>query len=202
MKRRLAGDERQERRGKRPRQPARDAPHEVRRESGARARRSARPATKTGGEAASAKKPPRRRPRRAQAGAPATRKAAPGPRRRARAAPSRRSAPAPPSRRRSRRPRRPSGTELVTTAIQAAGELAQIGLAVGGQVLKRAVDQAPQALAAATFPRAESPGYQPGERGTQCGSVVRGGESAGLPAVALLSLREPVSSPRRQRRKP
>ena len=52
------------------------------------------------------------------------------------------------------------------------------------------------------FPRAESAGFQPGERGTQCGSVVRGGESAGLPVVALLSLREPVSSPRRQRRKP
>jgi hypothetical protein len=38
----------------------------------------------------------------------------------------------------------PSGTELVTTAIQAAGELAQIGLAVGGQVLKRAVDKLPR----------------------------------------------------------
>jgi hypothetical protein len=34
--------------------------------------------------------------------------------------------------------RPPSGTELVTTAIQAAGELAQIGLTVGGQVLRRA----------------------------------------------------------------
>ncbi len=38
----------------------------------------------------------------------------------------------------------PSGTELVTTAIQAAGELAQIGLAVGGQVLKRAVGKLPR----------------------------------------------------------
>ena len=38
----------------------------------------------------------------------------------------------------------PSGTELVTTAIQAAGELAQIGLAVGGSVLKRAVDKLPK----------------------------------------------------------
>jgi len=38
----------------------------------------------------------------------------------------------------------PSGTELVTTAIQAAGELAQIGLAVGGQVLKRAIDKLPK----------------------------------------------------------
>jgi hypothetical protein len=38
----------------------------------------------------------------------------------------------------------PSGTELVTTAIQAAGELAQIGLTVGGQILKRAVDRLPK----------------------------------------------------------
>ena len=38
----------------------------------------------------------------------------------------------------------PSGTELVTTAIQAAGELAQIGLTVGGQVLKRAVNRLPK----------------------------------------------------------
>jgi len=38
----------------------------------------------------------------------------------------------------------PSGTELVTTAIQAAGELAQIGITVGGQVLKRAVKRLPK----------------------------------------------------------
>ena len=38
----------------------------------------------------------------------------------------------------------PSGTELVTTAIQASGELARIGLAVGGQVLRRAVDRLPR----------------------------------------------------------
>jgi hypothetical protein len=38
----------------------------------------------------------------------------------------------------------PTGTELVTTAIQAAGELAQIGLTVGGQVLKRAVKKLPK----------------------------------------------------------
>ncbi|HYH89393.1 MAG TPA: hypothetical protein VEX67_09175 [Solirubrobacteraceae bacterium] len=38
----------------------------------------------------------------------------------------------------------PSGTELVTTAIQAAGELAQIGLAVGGQVLKRTIGKIPK----------------------------------------------------------
>jgi hypothetical protein len=38
----------------------------------------------------------------------------------------------------------PTGTELVTTAIQAAGELAQIGLTLGGQVLKRAVKRLPK----------------------------------------------------------
>jgi hypothetical protein len=38
----------------------------------------------------------------------------------------------------------PRGTELVTTAIQAAGELTQIGLTLGGQVLKRAVDRIPR----------------------------------------------------------
>jgi hypothetical protein len=38
----------------------------------------------------------------------------------------------------------PSGTELVTTAIQAAGELAQIGLKVGGQGLKRTVGKLPK----------------------------------------------------------
>src|SRR3954467_5469158 len=38
----------------------------------------------------------------------------------------------------------PSGGELVTTAIQATGELARIGLTVGGQVLKRAVHRLPR----------------------------------------------------------
>ena len=38
----------------------------------------------------------------------------------------------------------PSGTELVTTSIRAAGELAQIGLTVGGQVLKRTLDRIPR----------------------------------------------------------
>jgi len=39
---------------------------------------------------------------------------------------------------------RPSTTEVVTTAVQAAGELAQIGLTVGRQVLKRATDRLPR----------------------------------------------------------
>jgi hypothetical protein len=42
----------------------------------------------------------------------------------------------------SRKP--PSGTELVTTVVQAAGELAQVGLSIGGQVLKRAVERLPK----------------------------------------------------------
>ena len=136
MKRRLAGDERQERRGKRPRQPARDAPHEVR----ARAAGERRNRDEDGGEAAARRRPRRRRrqpkpaparkPRPVRAGAPALREST----ERARTAePPPESTTSP-----------PSGTELVTTAIQAAGELAQIGLAVGGQVLKRAVDKLPK----------------------------------------------------------
>jgi hypothetical protein len=38
----------------------------------------------------------------------------------------------------------PRGTELVTTTIQAMGELAQIGFTVGGRALKRAVDRIPK----------------------------------------------------------
>jgi hypothetical protein len=39
---------------------------------------------------------------------------------------------------------RPSGAELVTTAVKAAGELAQVGITIGGQLLKRAVDRLPR----------------------------------------------------------
>jgi hypothetical protein len=38
----------------------------------------------------------------------------------------------------------PKGSELVSTTIRAAGELAQIGLTVGGQVLKRTIDRIPR----------------------------------------------------------
>jgi hypothetical protein len=38
----------------------------------------------------------------------------------------------------------PRGTEIVTTAVQAAGELAQIGVTVGGQLLRRAVRRIPR----------------------------------------------------------
>ena len=42
-------------------------------------------------------------------------------------------------------PAKPPGrTELVTTAVQAAGELAQIGLTLGGQAVKRAVRRLPK----------------------------------------------------------
>jgi hypothetical protein len=43
-----------------------------------------------------------------------------------------------------RRPGPPSGPQLVTTAIQAVGEIAQIGVTVGGQVLKRAARRLPR----------------------------------------------------------
>jgi hypothetical protein len=39
---------------------------------------------------------------------------------------------------------RPSGVELVTTAVQAAGEITQIGLTIGGRIIKRAVDRLPK----------------------------------------------------------
>jgi hypothetical protein len=38
----------------------------------------------------------------------------------------------------------PRGTELVTTAIQAAGELTKIGITVGSQIAKRALDRLPR----------------------------------------------------------
>ena len=41
-------------------------------------------------------------------------------------------------------PRTPSGTELVSTVVKAAGEVAQIGLTVGGQIIRRAVDRIPK----------------------------------------------------------
>ena len=38
----------------------------------------------------------------------------------------------------------PKGTELVTTAIRATGELAQIGFVVGGQMLRRTIHRLPR----------------------------------------------------------
>jgi hypothetical protein len=93
--------------------------------------KAAKPAARPRAAAADAapQPAPPRRPRPVRAGAPSL----------ADSTPSSRPAEPPPS---STSP--PSGTELVTTAIQAAGELAQIGLAVGGQVLRRAVDKLPK----------------------------------------------------------
>jgi hypothetical protein len=48
----------------------------------------------------------------------------------------------PPSKARPSEP--PKGAELVTTAVQAAGELAQIGLTLGGRAVKRAVRRLPK----------------------------------------------------------
>jgi len=39
---------------------------------------------------------------------------------------------------------RPSGAELAATAVKAAGEVAQLGLTISGQVLKRVVDRLPK----------------------------------------------------------
>ncbi len=41
-------------------------------------------------------------------------------------------------------PPAPGGTELVSTVVQAAGELASVGLSIGGQIIKRAVDRLPK----------------------------------------------------------
>jgi hypothetical protein len=38
----------------------------------------------------------------------------------------------------------PSGAELVSTVVKAAGEVAQIGITVSGQIIKRAVDRLPK----------------------------------------------------------
>jgi hypothetical protein len=102
-----------------------------RRESGGTATKTvAKPRARKAAPKAAAKPAPARKPRPVRAGAPALREST----ERARTAeppPEPKTTP-------------PSGTELVTTAIQAAGELAQIGLAVGGQVLRRAVDKLPK----------------------------------------------------------
>ena len=50
----------------------------------------------------------------------------------------------PPAPRRERRSGPPKGTELVTTAVQAAGELAQIGASLSARMVKRAIDRLPK----------------------------------------------------------
>jgi hypothetical protein len=39
---------------------------------------------------------------------------------------------------------RPTGPELVTGAVKAAGQVAQIGIAIGGELLKKATDRLPK----------------------------------------------------------
>jgi hypothetical protein len=39
---------------------------------------------------------------------------------------------------------RPGGVELVSTAVKAAGELTQVGLTIGGRIIKRAVGKLPK----------------------------------------------------------
>jgi hypothetical protein len=100
-----------------------------------------------GGPRAAAKKPARAKPAKP---APAAAKPAPAAAKPRRRGPAAVSAGAPPLRPRHRHEPPPDpigpprGTELVTTAIHATGELARIGLTVGGQVLKRAVDRLPR----------------------------------------------------------
>ena len=81
-------------------------------------------------------------------------------------------------------PAPPKGTELVTTAVQAAGELAQIGLTLGGQVAQaRRSTRLPEAVATAValrvlgFRAPNRRGLSRGERGTHCGRGGHGGES-------------------------
>ena len=50
----------------------------------------------------------------------------------------------PRSRKRAPAPEPPKGAELVTTAVQATGELAKIGLTLGSQALKRAARRLPK----------------------------------------------------------
>jgi hypothetical protein len=54
--------------------------------------------------------------------------------------------PTPPAKRRAKEPGlgMPTGTELVTTSVRAVGELARVGVTVGGQMLKRAVHRLPR----------------------------------------------------------
>jgi len=84
---------------------------------------------------------PKSKPKPAQAAAP---KAAAKPRAVRSGSPSLATKKQPRSPRREPASSPPSGTELVTTAVQATGELAKIGLTLGGQALKRAASRLPK----------------------------------------------------------
>ena len=81
------------------------------------------------------------KPKPAEAAAP---KAAPRPRAVRSGSPSLAAKKKSKSPRREPAPSPPSGTELVTTAVQATGELAKIGLTLGGPALKRAASRLPK----------------------------------------------------------
>jgi hypothetical protein len=83
----------------------------------------------------------RGKPRPVRAGSPALEAAAPDA---AAKRPAARTAPPPPPASVPNAPEMPSGTQLVTTAFQAAGELAQIGVTVGSQIIRRALDRLPK----------------------------------------------------------
>jgi hypothetical protein len=98
----------------------------------------------------SAKSPAAKTPARPSAAKSSAAKTSPPKEADAKAAKLRKPAPAPPAgwqvpgedgRRKSGPPR---GTEIVTPAVQAAGELAQIGATLGGRLLKRAAGRIPR----------------------------------------------------------
>ena len=99
---------------------------------GGERRTTARRTPATAAPAKPAKPPAKPAKRKAEAKVKPTKRIAPGPK----PAPER--IPPPP------RDGRPSATEIATTAVQAAGELAQIGATVGGPLLRRAARRIPR----------------------------------------------------------
>ena len=159
---------------------AREARRRRRREAEGEGRREARRPSQGGAP----RPPPRRRPAAtADADHRGARPRGPSPcapprrPRRAREEVRAKRAPAPPAE------KPPSGTELVTTVVQAAGELAQVGLSIGGQ-MSSAPSSVCRSPSAAIF-RAPNRRVRsnPGGRGNQW-DVGPGGESAAVAAVA------------------
>jgi hypothetical protein len=112
-----------------------DGPKAARKPAAAKAK----PKTTTAAEAAAKQPAPNAAPRAAGAGA--------GPRAQRLRKPPPPPSPLPPKAGKTAPPKgesQTSGTELIGTVVQAAGELAQVGLTIGGQVLKRAVSRLPK----------------------------------------------------------